>query len=177
MQGYGYHYSGEDVGVFGLRRSGPGVEQRVDSLFLWSDCYLNFDRRAILGVGRDPDEIFFQGLAYRLMWSLYWNFQRQAVSFCATGGSPEDDPTPWHLSLLRAFNEVGSLMLSRTVLEEEKGVVYESEGHQVLWAFVSFDFQLPLGATVREILTNKVFDGAWLPAEKHRVYCIQPGIS
>jgi hypothetical protein len=173
MQRYGYHYCGEDIGVFGLRRSGPGLEQRLDNLFLWSDCYLNFDRRAILGAGCDPDEIFFQGLAYRLMWQLCWNFGRQAVSFVASGGSSEDEPTPWHLNLLRAFNEVEALMLKRTMLEGELGVVYESEGTKILWAFRSFDFALPFGAKAREILTNKVFDGSCLRAEKHQVYCIR----
>lgn len=68
-------------------------------------------------------------------------------------------------------------MLNRTVLEEEKGVVYESEGTQVLWAFTSFDFQLPPNATAREVLTNKTFDGKTLKAEKHHVYCIQATVS
>src|SRR6202042_2455363 len=55
MQAYGYHYSGEDVGVFGLKRSGPGIERRLDSLFLWSDSYVTFDREAILKAGHVPD--------------------------------------------------------------------------------------------------------------------------
>jgi hypothetical protein len=172
MQRYGYHYSGEDIGVFGLRRSGPGIERRLDSLYLWSDCYVVFDRRAILTAGRDPDEVFFQGLACRLMWQLCWDFGQDALSFIAKGGSPEDQPTPWHVDLYRIFNEVGSLMLNRTVLEGELGVVYESEGTKILWAFRSFDFALPCGATAQEILSNKVFDGGCLHAEKHRVYRI-----
>jgi hypothetical protein len=172
MQRYGYHYSGEDIGVFGLHRSGPGIEQRLDNLFLWGECYVNFDRRAILDGGRDPDDIFFQGLAYRMMWFLYWNFTRQAVSFHANAGSPENDPTPWHLNLLRAFNEVERQMLNRAVLEGEKGVVYECEGIKVLWAFASFDFELSPPTTARDVLTNAVYEEAWLHAEKHHIYRI-----
>lgn len=173
MQNYGYQYCGEDIGVFGVHRSGPGIEKRLDNLFLWADCLKPFDRSAVLKAGRNPDEIFFQGLAYRMMWTVRWDFKRNTVSFCHGEGTSEDDPTPWHISLLRAFNEVESQMLDRTVIEEEKGVVYESKHGKVLWAFASFDFELPPGAKVREILTNKVFEGARLQAKKHHIYCIE----
>jgi len=173
MQGYGYHYSGEDIGVFGLRRAGPGVEKRLDNLFLWEDGYANFNRRLILDAGYNPEEIFFQGLAYRMIWTLYWNFNRQTVSFVYVEGESADDPTSWHLDLIRAFNEVGALMLNRTVLDGENGVIYESAGKQVLWTFSEFDFELSPRAKVREILTNEMSAGACLHAKKHHVYLIE----
>jgi hypothetical protein len=170
MQGYGYHYSGEDVGVFGLRRAGPGIEKRLNDLFLWGDGYAEFNRRAVLDAGRDPDEIFFQGMAYRLIWSLVWNFDREVVSFRMNGGDSEDDPTAWHLGLVRAFNEVGPRMLNRTVLEEGRGVIYGQEDSRILWAFADFELELPPGTGVREILGVRLSKVTRLRAEKYHIY-------
>ena len=173
MQAYGYHYSGEDVGVFGLRRAGPGLEKRLDNLFLWGDGYCKFKRDLVLAAGLDPDDVFFQGLACRLMWSLAWNFDRQAVSFRLNGGDSTDDPSPWHLDLLRAFNQISPLMLHRTILDDNRGVLYESEGARVLWAFQSFAPALFVGTTVRDVLTGETQVDAEPMARKHHIYEIR----
>ena len=106
-----------------------------------------------------------------MIWPLRWDFEKNIVALRTKGGPAEDAPTPWHLNLFRTFNEMEPRMLERTVLEDEKGVVYKSEkAAQVLWAFASFDFVLPPGAKVREVLTNKVSDGKTLKAEKHHTF-------
>lgn len=172
LQGCGYHYCGEDVGVFGLHRGGPNLVRRLPHLFLWSDCYLDFDRAAVLEAGFLPDDIFFRGLAYRLMWILYWNFTRQTLSWAQRAGSPEDDPTPGQVALLRAFHEVEAAMLHRTVLTDERGVLYESERRHVLWTFTAFSHPLPPEVSVREILTGRTPAGATLLTGRNQVYAI-----
>jgi hypothetical protein len=42
MQQAGYQICGEDVGVFGLSRSGPGIGMRLDNLPLWQDGLIPF---------------------------------------------------------------------------------------------------------------------------------------
>ena len=170
MQAYGYHYCGEDVGVFGLRRSGPGIEARLDSLFVWSDCYVAFDRNAIRKAGREPDDVFFRGLAYRLMWNLYWNFNRQVISFSLAGGTSDDNPSLWHQAVLQAFNQTEAAMLQRCVLEDDRGVHYRGKNREILWAFSSFDFDLKPNTYARNVITGEPIIASPLRAEKHGVY-------
>ncbi|MBE3134785.1 MAG: hypothetical protein IMZ55_15050, partial [Acidobacteria bacterium] len=68
MQRLGYEYCNEDLGVFGVHRHGPGVEARLESLPLWTECLAGFDVPAIEKAGGDPDDVFFRGLAYRMVW-------------------------------------------------------------------------------------------------------------
>jgi hypothetical protein len=170
MQAYGYHYCGEDIGVFGLRRSGPGIDARMNNLFLWSDCYVAFDRDAIRKGNREPDDIFFRGLAYRLMWNVYWNFDRQTLSFRLSRGSDDDDPKPWHRAVLQAYNAAEKRMLQRRVLEADQGIHYRGEDGEILWAFTSFDFSLKPNQYARNLITGESLTGSLLRAEKHGVY-------
>jgi hypothetical protein len=176
MQEYGYHYCGEDVGLFGLRRSGPGIAARLDSLFLWGDSYVAFDRAAIRKEGHDPDDIFFRGLAYRVMWNLYWNFSRQTVSFSQVGGTDDDNPTPWHKALLRAFDQAEGCMLQRHVLPADQGVRYRGRDGDVLWAFSSFEYPLKPKQRSRNLVTGASFTDSPLRAEKYGVYEILPSV-
>jgi hypothetical protein len=58
-------------------------------------------RWILKAAGYDPDDGFFRGLAYRMMWALHWDPSRDALSFAYSGLSSEEDvPTPWHLVLL-----------------------------------------------------------------------------
>lgn len=170
MQAYGYHYCGEDVGVFGLKRSGPGIERRLDSLFLWSDSYVTFDREAIQKAGHVPDDIFFRGLAYRLMWNLYWNFDRQAISFRHARGTEEDSPAPWHRAILQAYNRVEGQMLRRDVLEDDKGIHYHGPQCEVVWAFSDFEMELQPGQSARNLLSGEIITHSRLQAQKHCIY-------
>jgi len=173
MQKMGYVYCNEDLGVFGINRHGPGVLARVDNLFLWADTIASFDPTALKARGSDPDDIFFRGLAYRMMWSLYWDIQRDAVSFCYEGVRSEADvPRPWHLELLRAYNEVEDVMHERTILPGEKGVLYQSGGKQVLWSFEDFALKLEQPSHVVEILGGKTTQTSEVKALRHGIYLI-----
>ena len=171
MQDYGYVYCNEDLGVFGIHRHGPGIEARLGNLFLWSECLTNFDVPALKDVGADPDEVFFRGLAYRIVWAIHWDIQNDDLSFHYGGiRGDHDRPTDWHLSLLRTFNEVTDLMHSRELLPDEKGVRYRARAKQALWAFE--DLELPLGrkALIRDVLEDAEIESDRVEARKHHVY-------
>ncbi len=173
MQDYGIVYCNEDLGVFGIHRHGPGIEGRLGALFMWSDCICTFDIPALQKAGADPDAVFFQGLACRMMWSVCWDIRRDALSFNYGGLRGDfDAPQPAHLALFRACNEVHGLMQTREVLAKERGVLYTCGTRQVLWAFA--DFALPLDAAkpVKDVLAGTTAETAVLKARKHRVYVI-----
>ena len=99
MQDYGYVYCNEDLGVFGIHRHGPAVQARLDSLFLWGECIASFDVPAIEKAGYDPGDVFFRGLAYRMVWNLFWDMNRDALSFnYYSPRAAYDVPAPWHLA-------------------------------------------------------------------------------
>ena len=175
MQKMGYVYCNEDLGVFGIHRHGPSVPARLDTLFLWSDCIANFDPVAVKGAGHEPDDIFFQGLAYRMMWGVHWDTKRDALSFHHEGLRKEEDaPQPWHFALWQAYNQVEDIMRDRTILEGEAGVVYRTKDKQVLWAFE--DLVMPLGnsSSVFELINKEVITTAKLEARRNHIYVITP---
>ena len=146
MQRIGYVYGNEDLGVFGIHRHGPPVAARLENLFLWTDCVASFDPSAIRRAGCDPDAIYFRGLAYRLMWALHWDINKDVLSFRYEGLScQEDEPRAEHLALLQAFNQVEAAMLERTILPDEAGVLYRSPFRKVLWAFEDLSFPVAEG--------------------------------
>ena len=107
MQRIGYQYCSEDLGVFGIHRHGPGIEARLDCLPIWAECIANFDVPTIRKFEAEPNAIFFRGLAYRMMWAIYWDIQSDRLSFHHGGVRADHDvPTSWHVSMLRAYNEV-----------------------------------------------------------------------
>ncbi|MFW5858326.1 MAG: hypothetical protein ACOCX4_10630, partial [Planctomycetota bacterium] len=63
MQRVGYVYCGEDSGVFGVHRNGPGIATRLGNLHLWNDFIAEFDGKAVREAGADPDDVFVRGLA------------------------------------------------------------------------------------------------------------------
>ena len=171
MQRIGYVYGNEDLGVFGIHRHGPAAAARLDSLILWSDCIVSFDARAIKAAGYDPDDAFFRGLAYRMMWALHWDPSRDALSFAYSGLSSEDDvPTPWHVALLRAFNEVEPDMLNPTILPDEAGILYRSASKNVLWAFHDVSPPIASVESMHDVLSGEVVINGPFFAKTHRVY-------
>jgi hypothetical protein len=171
MQKMGYRYCGEDIGVFGIHRSGPPIETRLKSLPLWGECLAMFDVSAIQKAGAEPDDVFFQALAYRMMWFIYWDIQREELSF--NYGSIRGDydrPNEWHISLLKVFNQVNDLMLNREILSDEKGVMYRAKNYQVLWALQNFDFNLAGDSLVVDINTGKNIQTRILKTTKYHVY-------
>lgn len=176
MQHLGYHYCNEDLGVFGTHRHGPGVAARLDSLPIWTDCIASFDIPALQKVGADPDTVFFRGLAYRMMWSLFWDITRDTLSF--NYGSVRGDydrPTPWHVQLLKAYNVVTDRMHAREILPGETAVVYRHGETQVLWAFTDFAHLLPAPAAIFDVLANQQTTASQLTAHRHHIYVIGSG--
>ena len=179
MQQAGYVYCGEDVGVFGIHRAGPGIAARLDTLALWSDTLPIFDVPAIEAAGADPSAVFFAGLAYRMVWQIRWDIEHDELSF--SSGSRRgsfDAPSAWHFALVQAYNAVVSAMDIRTILPRETGVLYADHAGKprVLWAFESLELTLPPGATVQDVLTGAVINtthaGPALAASRHHVYRI-----
>jgi hypothetical protein len=173
MQRIGYVYGNEDLGVFGIHRHGPPPAARLDCLFLWTDCIVPFDIPAIKAAGYDPDDSFFRGLAYRMVWALHWDISRDALSFRYWGLSCDDDaPRPHHLALLRAYNEVEPDMLERTILPDEAGVLYRSPSRSVLWAFEDLSVPVANADSMLDVLSGEIISSGPFLAKKHRVYAI-----
>ena len=173
MQKIGYIYGNEDVGVFGVHRHGPGLPMRLDNLFLWSDCIAVFDSIAIASLGYEPDDVFFRGLAYRMMWAIHWDIQRDALSFHYEGlRGGHDVPSEWHFHLLRAYNQVEDFMRYRRILPGEAGVLYRSKDRQILWAFEDFVLPLEEPGSVCDVQTGKVGHAIKIEALRHHIYVI-----
>lgn len=174
MQKMGYQYCTEDIGVFGIHRTGPSIETRMNSLPLWVECIASFDVPALKKTGSNLDDIFFRGLAYRMMWDIYWDIQRNELSFNYLSIRGDyDRPTPWHLSLLKVFNQVNDFMVNREILPDEKGVVYRKQSHQILWSFQNFEFKLPGNSVVLNVNTGENLQTRLLQAVKNHVYHVK----
>ncbi len=171
MQQAGYVYCNEDLGVFGIHRHGPGVAKRLATLWMWTDCVCGFDARGIRAAGGDPDEVFFRGLAYRMMWCLHWHVPSRTLTFNYNGARDgEDLPSDWHLALWKAFSATADWMVEREVLPGEHGVVYRSGGREVVWAFADITVPLRGRKTVKDVLSGTTVTTDRLQAAKHHVY-------
>jgi hypothetical protein len=173
MQHQGYAYCNEDCGVFGLHRSGPGVATRLNNLSMWREFITLFDVAAIREANADPDDVFFKGLAYRMMWSLLWNVQRRELNFTWNGNSDDNRPTEWHLALYKAYNAVEKHMKVRKILADETAVLYSDGAKQVLWSFVPSRLPLDSLSDVRELLSGHVCQTRLLEPKKHGIYVIE----
>lgn len=175
MQQLGYGYCNEDLGVFGTHRHGPAAAARLDTLPLWTDCIAEFNARAIAAAGADPADVFFQGLAYRMMWCLHWNPELDVLSF-RDKGEPHDRPTAWQLQLLEAFNHLSPLMFHRELIGDADngvaGVLYRATSGQayVFWSFSNHELPLPTGTSVCEVLGGETIKGSSLACLPHRIY-------
>ncbi|NEW81437.1 MAG: twin-arginine translocation signal domain-containing protein [Mariniphaga sp.] len=132
MQKDGYHYCGEDMGVFGINRTGPDMVDRISSLPLWTDCYCDFNEANAKKAGFEPMDIFFKGLSYRIMWKMYWDIKKDKLELGTSN--------PLAYKLLKVFNLATEYMYNREILADEKGVIYQLGKTSVLWAFEDFDF-------------------------------------
>ncbi len=166
MQGYGYRYTSEDCGVFGVNRSGPSVSVRGRHPWMWSETICYFEVPEIEKLALEPDDVFVRGLAFRMMWYLYWRCDSGVVSFIqypAEGSERWDRPTAFHIAHFKAFAAADHDMRgSRTVLPNDAGVVYSNGSTRVLWAFR--DQALVIAA---EDLVN---GGRATSAAKHGIY-------
>ncbi|MDY3069695.1 MAG: hypothetical protein SOR57_08625 [Parabacteroides sp.] len=165
MQEMGYHYTGEDIGVFGIHRSGPGIRMRLDCLYIWTDCIAQFDAREIKKMGLEPVDVLFKGLAYRMMWFIYWDIKKEKI--IPIQGRDDEFPT---FDFFRIYNEVEAYMYGREILEGEKGVLYNKDNVYVLWAFDDFEHKLPRDAKVRDMQGGEITASGSVAVKKNHVY-------
>lgn len=165
MQAMGYHYTGEDIGVFGIHRSGPGIKMRLDCMYIWTDCIAMFDQQEIRSQGFNPIDILFKGLAYRMSWFVYWDVEKEIL--VPIQGRNDNFPT---FDFFKAYNEVESCLYNREILENEVGVLYHKDNTYVLWAFDDFRHRLPQSIVVNTILSGKSFRTKEIKALKNQVY-------
>lgn len=174
MQQLGYEYCGEDLGVFGINRSGPSPREMTQSLPLWCNCLAEFDPVALRELGTDADAIFFRGLACRVVWRLIWRCDSGELSWCV-GGKPDPryTATAQQLAWLRIFNEAEPLMHEREVLPGETGVIYRHGEQSVLWAFTDMEITLPTAASIRDLQDGRASEGKCHSAAAGHVYVIE----
>jgi hypothetical protein len=168
MQNMGYRYCAEDLGVFGVSRTGPDLIQRIRSISIWEDCFCDFDENSVKKAGFEPMDIFFKGMAYRMIWKLNWSFEKDKLEL----GTENPDA----FALIKVFNNVTDLMFNREILPLGKGVVYKHENISILWAFANFEFAEKNIQTVTNLMNDKtvnlIADGGF-NAAKLTVYKIQ----
>lgn len=171
MQSYGYHYSGEDTGVFGINRSGSAITERMKHPFMWSDSYCAFDPRAIEEAGADPDRVFFEGLAHRLMWNLFWLPQRDKLCWMRGGvDDPRCTPTEWQIELLNIYNQVEADMRSPEVVNGGEAILYRHDGGMVVWAVEETSIGLDGEATIEDLVDETTRQADHLTCQPRHVY-------
>ncbi len=175
MQAFGMTYCGEDNGVFGVHRAGPEAARKTSSLFMWTDTLNNFDVPGIRAVGADPDDVFFRALAYRMMWMVHWDPASGKLSWNQGGWRNEDDsPTERQISLIKTYNDVDFYMNNRTVLPDERGVVYRHQGKTVLWAFEDMQIVMNAETFICQNMQDRIkqtVNGSFA-AKAHQVYLL-----
>ena len=166
MQSYGYRYTSEDCGLFGVNRSGPSVKVRGRHPWMWSETICYFEVPEIEQLGLEPDDVFVRGLAFRMMWYLYWRCDTGIVSFIqypAAGSERWDRPTAFHIARYRAFAQADQDMRGqRTVLADDARVLYRSGATRVLWAFRDQSLEVPA--------EDLIHGGQMASAVRHGVY-------
>lgn len=168
MQEIGYTVSTEDLGVFGISRTGPSAEIRMREPFLWVDTYCPYDPPE-----DDSETIFFKGLAYKIVWILYWNPARKVLSWHYDGELGPWEPTARQIDLLKAFGQVSGEMFGRTILAGGRGVVYDGTGASVVWTFDSVNWETGADSRCRDVLGEKETVGRHFDLKPYRVYRVE----
>jgi len=144
---------------------------------MWNESLANFDPAALRKAGDNPDDIFFRGLAYRMMWSIFWHAESDQLSFNYYGpANVEDRPTQWHIDLLKAFNVVNASMVRRAILPDEVAVRYDNGNSQVFWCFKPLELPLQREMVVHDVLQGTRILTSQLIAKPLHVYLIEPEI-
>lgn len=167
MQQMGYRYCGEDMGVFGINRSGPELKDRLDSLPVWADSFCDFREKTVKEAGLESLDVFFKGLAYRMMWKIYWIIDEDRIE---TG---IDDPDA--LLLIRIYNRVEEFLFNRNILQGELGVTYSKDDKMVLWSFTGFTYPLEGSWKINDLIRNISYRSNQIEAQKNHVYLIEIG--
>lgn len=195
MQRTGYRYSGEDNGLFGVNRGGPSSTRAARTLHLWGNAILSLDPVELVKSGLDPDDILFRGLAYRVMWFVFWQHTTGRISWYQEPRSDgqEGEVSAWQRSILRAFNVAEPYMRDRRVTGNEGAVTYTTlspaqvsgratEGPiprdrvEVVWSFGEGEIMVDPAARIEELTTGQAcrsVRGTVLELQRHRVYLIR----
>lgn len=170
MQGYGYRYSGEDIGLFGVNRAGASCISRIGNFHLWSESVCAFDAHAIRAVEHDPATVFFTALAYRQIWTIYWNFLAKKLAWTLDKPRDADDlPSTEQIALIQAFDRVESAMIERTVMPDGN-VLYQHGQQHVLWAITATKIPLPSTLSVMDVLARTTSEKNSLEAQARHIY-------
>lgn len=164
MQKTGYQYCGEDLGVFGINRTGPPLLNRINNLSIWSESYCDFNENVLKEAGFKPIDVYFKGLAYRMMWKIYWDVKRDIL---ITGISDS-----YALKLIKLYNEVTDFLYNREILANESGVIYHKDQTAVLWSFRNFHFDFSRELTIENLTEGKKLHTRNLEAAKNTIYRI-----
>ncbi|NJM14081.1 MAG: hypothetical protein HC896_00630 [Bacteroidales bacterium] len=178
MQQMGYEYCGEDTGVFGINRTGPGTITRLESLPIWQESYCDFDVYDLSKAGYDLIDVFFKGLAYRMIWKIYFDIKENRLFFSYYNKKEQEDAILGDkritaYKLLKVFNQVEPFLYNRNILPQEQGVEYTKEGKSVLWAFEDFEHKLEGEKKVTELVTGASGNQQVIMARKNSVYLIE----
>lgn len=169
MQGYGYRYSGEDIGLFGINRAGASCGSRVGRFHLWSESVCPFSAAESRAAGADPLTVFVSGLAYRQVWILYWDCVSGELAWTSHAPHNADErPTTEQLALIRAFDAVEADMIERTVLADGN-VLYRNGDRWVLWTISAHELSFAEPVEARDVLAGTTARGATLPIPAARV--------
>ena len=164
MQDMGYSYCGEDLGVFGVHRHGPEIENILPCMPLWPECIINFNEDAVLKAGLVPIEVFFKGLAYRTVWTLLWDFNQQQLHLGIK------DPKAF--GLLKIFNQVNEYMHAREISDKENYVKYISaDGNNTVWWVIKpTSIKLNQKQDIWELTSNQHFKTNLINAKPLQVF-------
>jgi hypothetical protein len=164
MQQMGYHYCAEDMGVFGINRSGPDLNDRLNSLPVWADSFCDFSKKTVKEAGLEPFDVFFKGLAYRMMWKIYWIIDEDRIE------ARIDDPRA--LPLIKIYNRVEEFLFNRNILPGEQGVIYSKDNKMVLWSFSRFTYPLEGKWEINDLESNNRYQSNQIEAQKNHVYLV-----
>ncbi len=174
MQALGYGLCVEDLGVFGVCRTGPDVKRRYKSLPVWVDSICDFDRRKIRQMGEDPFDVYFKGLAYRMMWYHYWVPYLDRLTFKNNEHAGDDDNVEdRQTDLLKIYTKVLKFMDVRHIDPKGNWVQYRKNGTDCYWVFNDSTIELASTATVTNMADGKETKTVLLHAQKNHVYLVR----
>jgi hypothetical protein len=120
---------------------------------MWVDSYCPFDPLVAEKLGGNADDVFFKGLAFRVMWQLYYHVPSQAVTFhYGEARGPFDHPTAWHGKVLRAYSAALPYMSNRTITDLDASVVYKKDDCQVIWSFKDQEVRFDQLMTITDLI-------------------------
>ncbi|MCG9894740.1 MAG: hypothetical protein MH204_04635 [Fimbriimonadaceae bacterium] len=174
MQRNGLQVCTEDVGAFGIGRSGPGILARLASLPMWLDTICVFDAELLKEDGHDPEEVFFRGLAYRVMWFLYWCPQENVLSWRQDRpNDPAHLPTSEQSALFQAYSRAWHHFGTRTIHEGERAVEYRRDGRRLIFTLQPLSLDLDGPRRITNLITQESRTADRLESPARQIFLIE----